>query len=212
MTSRSLIAKNASLAGCSICHLLCRIPEKKDPENTFCPRCGAVLHIRKPMSIGRTWALIVAAVILYVPANFFPITRITSFGSTQSDTIISGVVYFIQSGMWLIAAVIFTASVLIPIFKLIILIFLLVSIRHRSEWRPVERARLYRLIEGIGRWSMVDIFVVTILVALVQLGNTATIEAGPGAVFFAAVVIITMAASMSFDPRLIWDEKEESYE
>ncbi|OGP56977.1 MAG: paraquat-inducible protein A [Deltaproteobacteria bacterium RBG_13_49_15] len=208
----SLTARNASLAGCSICHLLCRISEKKDSENTFCPRCGAVLHMRKPKSIGRTWALIIAAVILYIPANLFPITRITSFGVTQSDTIISGVVYFIQSGMWLIAAVIFVASVLIPIFKIIILIFLLVSIRHRSEWRPSERARLYRFIEGIGRWSMVDIFVVTILVALVQVGNAATIEAGPGAVFFAAVVIITMVASMSFDPRLIWDEKEKSYE
>jgi paraquat-inducible protein A len=203
-----LKAKNKSLAACRICRLLCHVPEDSGGEGLECPRCGAPLYFRKPFSVNRTWALILAALILYIPANFLPITRITSYGNTQSDTIISGVIYFIQAEMWLIAIVIFSASVVIPIMKLVILGFLLISIRYRPEWNPKERTRLYRLIEGIGRWSMVDIFVVTILVALVQVGNVASIEAGPGAVFFAAVVILTMLASMSFDPRLIWDKKE----
>ncbi|MEW5909523.1 MAG: paraquat-inducible protein A [Thermodesulfobacteriota bacterium] len=201
-------AKQASLIACGTCRLLCRVPPGLEGEALECPRCGAHLHFRKPNSISRTWALILASLVLYIPANLLPITRITSFGNTQSDTIISGVIYFIQAEMWLIAAVIFTASVLIPIMKLVILGFLLISIRYRPGWKPKDRTRLYRLIEGIGRWSMVDIFVVTILVALVQVGSVARIEAGPGAIFFAAVVILTMFASMSFDPRLIWDNQK----
>jgi paraquat-inducible protein A len=120
----------------------------------------------------------------------------------------SGVIYFIGSGMWPIALVIFVASILVPMLKLIILTFLLISVQRKSTWRLKDRTRLYRITEAIGRWSMVDIYVVTILVALVNLGSLATIKAGPGAAFFAAVVVITMFAAMSFDPRLIWDAKE----
>jgi paraquat-inducible protein A len=166
------------------------------------------MHQRKPNSIKRTWALVLAACIFYIPANLFPVTIVTSLGKAQADTIMSGVIYFIGSGMWPIALVIFVASILVPILKLIILTFLLISVQRKSTWRPKDRTRLYRITEAIGRWSMVDIYVVTILVALVNLGSLATIKAGPGAVFFAAVVVITMFASMSFDPRLIWDAKE----
>ena len=120
----------------------------------------------------------------------------------------SGVIYFVATGMWPIALVIFVASILVPMLKLSILIFLLISVQRKSVWRPKDRTRLYRITEAVGRWSMVDIYVVTILVALVNLGNLATIKAGPGAGFFAAVVVITIFAAMSFDPRLIWDAKE----
>jgi paraquat-inducible protein A len=153
-----------------------------------------------------------AAFIFYIPANLLPITKVTSLGAVQSDTIMSGVIYFIQSGMWPIALVIFVASVAVPLLKLLMLTYLLYSVKRKSAWRPRDRTRLYRITEAVGRWSMVDIYVVTILVALVNLGALATIEAGPGAVFFATVVVITMIAAMSFDPRLIWDAKENQDE
>jgi paraquat-inducible protein A len=174
----------------------------------LCPRCGATLHLRKRNSIARTLALILAAFLFYIPANLMPITKITSLGVVQTDTIMSGVIYFIATGMWPIALIIFVASVFVPLLKLMILTFLVISVQRHSDWRPKDRTRLYRLTETIGRWSMVDIFVVTILVALVHIGAIANIEAQRGAVFFAAVVVITMFAAMSFDPRLIWDTKE----
>src|SRR5690606_14067144 len=137
--------------------------------------------------------------------NALPVMTVTTLGRSQSDTILSGVEYLLLHGMWPLALVVFTASVFVPILKLAILAFLLVSVRRGSRWRPLERTRLYRLTEAIGRWSLVDIFVVTILVALVRLGSLATIRAEAGAVFFGAVVVLTMLAAESFDPRLIWD-------
>jgi paraquat-inducible protein A len=173
-----------------------------------CPRCGSVLHQRKVNSITRTWALVIAALIFYVPANVLPITVVASLQGIQADTIISGVIYFIKSGMWPIALVIFTASVFVPLMKLMILIYLLISVQRDSQWRRKDRTVLYRITEAVGRWSMVDIYVVTILVALVKMEALANIDAGPAAVHFAAVVVITMFAAEGFDPRLIWDEKE----
>jgi len=201
-------ARNASQISCHSCHLLCRINFSKIGVSLVCPRCGSTLHQRKPNSLKRTRALVLAAIIFYIPANLLPVTVVISFGKTQSDTIMSGVIYFIATGMWPIALVIFVASILVPMLKLTILSFLLITVQRKSTWRPKDRTRLYRLTEAVGRWSMVDIYVVTILVALVNLGNLATIKAGPGAGFFAAVVVITMFAAMSFDPRLIWDAKE----
>ncbi len=208
MKTLPFTARNASQIACHSCHLLCRINFSQIGESLVCPRCGATLHQRKPNSLKRTWALVMAAFIFYIPANVLPITVVISFGKAQSDTIMSGVIYFIGSGMWPIALVIFVASILVPMLKLILLTFLLISVQRNSTWRPKDRTRLYRITEAVGRWSMVDIFVVTILVALVNLGNLATIQAGPGAGFFAAVVVITMFAAMSFDPRLIWDAQE----
>ena len=161
--------------------------------------------MRKPNSVQRTWALVIAAAICYVPANLLPVMTVTSLGKPVSDTIMSGVVYFIEHGDWPLALVIFTASIFVPMMKLAILVFLLISVQLRSRWRPVERTRMYRLTEAIGRWSMVDIYVITIMVALVRLGNLATIEASAGAVFFGSVVVITIFAAESFDPRMIWD-------
>ena len=207
-----LTARRASLISCHSCHLLCKAAPAAKGLSMSCPRCGSQLHSRKPNSVARTWALIVAAFIFYIPANVLPITRVISFGQAQSDTIMSGVIYFVQSGSWPIALVIFVASVFVPLLKLFLLTFLLISVQRKSQWRPKDRTRLYRITEAVGRWSMVDIYVVTILVALVKLGSLATIEAGPGAVFFAGVVIITMFAAMSFDPRLIWDAQEPNDE
>ena len=193
------------MLACHRCHLLCR----QTPEAAHCPRCGTTLHSRKPNSIARCWALVLAAAVFYIPANVLPITHTTSLGAVQSDTIMSGVIYFIHSGSWPIALVIFVASVFVPLLKLLILSFLLISVQRHWQWRPVDRTRLYRITEAIGRWSMLDIYVVTILVALVHLGALANIEAGPGALFFAAVVVVTMFAAEAFDPRLIWDGMEE---
>jgi paraquat-inducible protein A len=202
--SAALTARRLGLVACHRCHLLCRQAAKP----VTCPRCGAPLHSRKPNSIARTWALVLAATVFYIPANVLPVTITTSFGMVQSDTIMSGVIYFMHSGSWPVALVIFVASIFVPILKLIILSFLLISVQRRWHWRPVDRTRLYRLTEAIGRWSMLDVFVVTILVALVHLGALANIEAGPGALFFAAVVVVTMFAAEAFDPRLIWDGME----
>lgn len=173
-----------------------------------CPRCGEPVHLRKANSLTRTWAFLIAALIMYVPANVLPISIVTAVGNTQSDTIFSGVIYFIHAGEWPIAAVIFTASIFVPILKLLVIIYLLLSIHFKSHWRPRERTRLYRIIEGIGRWSMVDIYVVTIMAALVHVGAIANFSVGPAAVYFASVVVLTIIASMSFDPRLIWDAME----
>jgi len=210
-SSRDIPVARANLIGCHTCHLLCRLPSQGGHGLT-CPRCGTHLHRRKPNSIARTWALILAAAIFYVPANVLPITIVTSLGKKQADTIISGAMYFISSGMWPIALVIFVASVFVPLIKLLTLSYLSFSVQRKSRWRPVDRTKLYRMTEVVGRWSMMDVYVVTILVALVKLGALATIEAGPAAVYFCALVIITMFAAMSFDPRLIWDQTEDRNE
>ena len=201
--NRPVTARSLGLVRCHDCSLLAAA------HLQTCPRCGARLHLRKPDSLGRTAALVLAALVLYLPANLLPITVTTAIGTRQADTILSGVIYFMQTGSWEIASVIFIASVFVPFAKLIILVLLLVSVRFRWRWRPRDRTVLYRLTELVGRWSMVDIYVVTILVALVRLGAVATIEAGPAAVYFAAVVVLTMFAAESFDPRLIWDALEE---
>lgn len=197
---------------CHSCSLLVRQPSFPGQARVKCPRCGARLHLRKPNSLVRTWALVIAALILYIPANLLPVTITTYLGSNQSDTIISGVLYFMRTGSWGIALIIFVASIVVPIAKLVVLSGLLVTVQRRSRWRPEERTRLYRITELVGRWSMLDVFVVTVLVALVRLGYLTTIEAGVGIVYFAAVVVVTMVAAMTFDPRLIWDALEKNDE
>jgi paraquat-inducible protein A len=199
------------MAGCHRCRLLCRLPRGGRNAAVRCPRCGAPIHQRRPGSIQRTWALVIAAMIFYIPANVLPISITGAMGSSHGDTILSGVIYFIQSGSWYIALVIFIASVLVPVLKILILAFLLLSVQLKWQWRPLDRTRLYRLIELIGRWSMVDIFVIAIMAALIHLKGLADFRAGPATIYFAAVVVITILASMSFDPRLIWDGIEEDY-
>jgi paraquat-inducible protein A len=202
-------AKSLGLVSCHDCHLLSRWPQPAPGQSAFCPRCGATLHQRRPNSIAYTWALVIAAMIFYIPANVLPMTVTSALGATQADTIMSGVIYFIHSGSWEIAMVIFVASIFVPFMKFMVLIYLLLSVQFKSIKRPKDRTRLYQLTEAIGRWSMLDIYVVTILIALVKLGILADIEAGPAVIYFAAVVVVTMLAAESFDPRLIWDVVEE---
>jgi paraquat-inducible protein A len=204
MTAATMTSADAGLLGCHSCGLLTRARSGQHAE-LICPRCGAALHKRKPNSLARTWAFVIAAFICYIPANLLPMTVVTSLGKAQSDTIMSGVIYFFQHGQWPIGLVILIASVVVPLTKLFILIYLLISVQRKSQWRPAERTRLYRITEAIGRWSMTDIYVVTIMVALVHVGNLAIIEAGTGAIFFGAVVVLTIIAAMTFDPREIWD-------
>jgi paraquat-inducible protein A len=200
-----------ALLSCHACDQLVRIRHPGQHARLVCPRCGAALHRRRPNSLTRTWALVVTAAILYVPANLLPVMTVTSFGKGEPDTILSGVKALIDVGMWPVALLVFFASITVPVLKLIGLTFLLVSVQRHSGWRPRDRTLLYRVIESVGRWSMVDIFMISILVALVDLGSIATIQPGAGAIAFASVVIITMIASMGFDPRLIWDRQETSH-
>lgn len=201
-------ARHQGLSTCHNCQLLVRLSASPKNAKASCPRCGTGLHFRKPNSLSRTWALLIAAAVLYIPANALPISRVSALGSVESDTIVSGVIYFIQSGEWPIALVIFVASVFVPMLKLVALAYLLISVQTKSEWRPRDRTQLYRIVEAVGRWSMVDIYVITIMAALVNVGALASFEAGPAAVFFAGVVVLTMFAALSFDPRLIWDAME----
>lgn len=207
--SAAVTAAGLGLRRCHVCGQLSRAPAAlREPR---CPRCGAALHLRKPASVSRSWALLVAAMILYVPANTLPMMRTSSLFGSQSDTILSGVVYFWTSGSWYLALIIFFASIMVPMLKMIALALLLVSVQRRSRWQPEQRARLYRLVEFVGRWSMLDIYVVAVIVALVQLKALATIQPGAGAAAFGAVVVLTMFSAMAFDPRLIWDARETSH-
>ena len=210
VTHRS--AMQLGLVSCHACHLLSRRPKAPAQGVACCPRCGEELHQRKPNSLMRTWALVIAAMVFYIPANVLPMTVTSALGTVQADTIMSGVIYFMQHGSWEIALVIFTASIFVPFLKFIILIYLLLSVQFKWIKKPKDLTRLYRFTEAIGRWSMLDIYVVTILVALVKLGFLADIEAGPAAIYFALVVVTTMIAAESFDPRLIWDVVEEKHE
>jgi len=203
MTELTVSAAEQGLCSCHVCNLVSRRERVSVPAH--CPRCGASLHFRKPGSVSRCWALLIAAYILYIPANLLTMMETGSLISYRKDTIVSGVVELWKSGSWAIAVIVFIASVTIPLLKMISLTLLLVSVQRRSRWHPRERTRLYRLLELVGRWSMLDIYVVTLLAALVQLGAMGTVKAGPAALAFGAVVVLTMLASMQFDPRLIWD-------
>ncbi|CAB5520265.1 paraquat-inducible protein A [Stutzerimonas stutzeri] len=197
----------ASELGLQLCHdcgLACR------SEDSHCPRCEAPLHRRKPNSLARTWALLIAALIMYVPANMLPVMYTDMFGSGSANTILSGVVEFWKGGSWDIALLIFIASVGVPCMKFFVLALLLVSTGRRSRWAMRERARLYRFIEIIGYWSMLDVLVVALVAALVQFRALSTIEPRLGILFFGLVVVLTMLASMSFDPRLIWDAEKNN--
>jgi paraquat-inducible protein A len=196
----------APLLLCEACGLTGPVTGHGSP----CARCGAKRHFRKQNSVARSWALAITAAILYIPANTFPIMTVTSFGSGTPDTIISGIKELFLAGMWPLALLVFFASVTVPVLKLVGIAFLLITTQRRSRWRLRDRTVLYRIVEAVGRWSMIDIFMLSILAGLVRLGSIATIEPGVGAVSFAGVVVITMFAAMTFDPRLMWDGAGEN--
>lgn len=195
-------AANKGLACCNICHLLSPVAMQR------CPRCNASLHLRYPHSIQRTLALIFTAILFYIPANLYPIMTTTILGDETSSTILSGVVLFVEHGSYFVAFVIFTASVLIPLAKIIIILWLCYATSKQSRLSKAELTRLYRATEFIGKWSMIDIFVVAILVALVQVSSIMAIEPGTAAQAFAGVVILTMLAAHQFDVRLMWDKQQ----
>jgi paraquat-inducible protein A len=200
-------AASRGLASCHSCGMLCRMDGSN--QRLACPRCGARLHLRKPGSIARTWTLLILSAVLYIPANTLPILESHSLLENQSSTIMAGIIMFWKQGSWFVAGLIFIASIVVPLTKLFALALLLLSVQRRACWSPQQRTQLYRMVDFVGRWSMLDIFVVALTVALVQVGALASIQAGPGAVAFGAVVIITMLAAQSFDPRLIWDASEQ---
>jgi paraquat-inducible protein A len=199
-------AHELGIIGCHVCGLVCREPTFDDAA---CPRCGATLHRRKPDSLRRTWALLVAAFILYIPANVLPIMRTVSLGDIDDNTIISGVVELWVKGSPSLAVIVFTASIVVPMFKFLVLGTLLVTTQRRSAWALRQRAQLFRVVEFIGYWSMLDVFVVALLTTLVRFGFFSQVEPLPGVVFFGLTVILTMFASMSFDPRLMWDGPDD---
>lgn len=196
-------ARHTDLASCTTCGLLSH-PAPKAARGC-CPRCGAELTARHHHSIETTWALVIAAAILYVPANALPVLVTTTLGSSESDTIISGVYYLYESGSWLLALIVLVASVIIPLGKLVALAYLLFTVQRGSAKNNHDRARLYRLVEFVGRWSMLDVFVDAFIVALVQLEPLMSVAPGSGVVYFMAVVVLTMLAAHSFDQRLIWN-------
>lgn len=200
----AVIRSGKAVLGCHTCGLL----RPRDSGLSHCPRCGSGLHYRKSNSLQRTWALLLAAAALFIPANVYPIMEVIQFGRGSPDTILSGVTKLIGAGMWGLGLLVFFVSIVVPLAKLASLVWLLRSVERRSNWNPKDRTRLYRVTEMVGSWSMVDIFLVGLLTGLVSLDVLATIRPGIGATFFAGVVILTMFAAMSFDPRLIWDNAD----
>jgi len=199
----------AGLWRCRGCAAVCMPPPAAWAQGrTRCPRCDAVVHPRQPESVARTWAFLLAATALYLPANLLPVTTTASIGGRQSDTIFSGIVYFWKDGSYGLAALVFVASIVVPMTKLLLLSLLLISLqRHDRRW-ALRRLAAWRVLELIGRWSMLDIFVITILAALVQVESLAELRPGPGAMAFGAVVVLTMLATHWFDPRLLFDKPE----
>jgi paraquat-inducible protein A len=201
--SEAVAALRLGLARCHCCGLVCR-PGAEGDEH--CPRCHVALHRRKPQSVQRTVAWITTATVLYIPANVLPVMGTTSVLGREHHTIIGGIVELWQSGSWELALIVFVASIAVPILKVCALGLLAFTAARRSRWRQMDRARLYRLVEAVGHWSMLDVFVVVLLVGMVRFGAFATVQPEAGLLAFGGVVIATMLASSSFDPRLIWPE------
>ena len=193
------------LATCHLCYKLAPVDLHR------CPRCGTALHLRKNDSIQRTLALLFTACLLYIPANMYPIMYTDQLGTETASTILGGVVLLIDLDSIPIAAVIFVFSIMVPSGKLMAIFYLVWTAERHSRLNPRQRTVMYRITEFIGKWSMVDVFVVSILVTLVHLGGLLVIRPGIAALSFAGVVIVTMLAAESFDPRLIWDNMEDQH-
>lgn len=207
MNTGALTAGKLGFVSCEACGLLTKPADLKEPGH--CPRCGEELALRKHNSIQRTWALIIAAAICYIPANLLPVMVTTTLASAEEDTIMGGVVLLYETGSWPLALIVLIASVVIPLAKLAALGYLLVTVQRGTAAHRHDRARLHRLVEFVGRWSMLDVFVDTFTVALIQLEPLMSVKPGMGVLFFASVVVLTMIAAETFDPRLIWDSSRD---
>ena len=198
-------ARDLNLCLCHSCGLACDMTG----EPHECERCGAPLHRRKSNSLTRTWAYLLAALVFYIPANLLPVMNTSMLGSGSDSTIIGGVLEFWEHGAWDIALIIFIASIAVPGVKFVALSMLLITVQRGSTWAQQQRSKLYRFVELIGYWSMLDVLVVALVAALVQFRALSSIDPRMGILFFGLVVVLTMLAAMSFDPRLIWDVEVE---
>lgn len=198
-------AAELNLVLCHACGLACA--RHDNPQQ--CPRCAAPLHRHKPDSLARTWAYLIASLVFYIPANLLPVMNTKLFGAGSDSTIMAGVIEFWSHGAWDIALIIFIASIAVPATKFGALALLLITVQRRSAWARKERTRLYRFVELIGYWSMLDVLVVALVAALVKFQALGDIEPRLGILFFGIVVVLTMLAAMSFDPRLIWEHTDE---
>jgi paraquat-inducible protein A len=196
------MGRTLGLLACTHCHATVRAINR---SRAFCPRCGAPVHERRPHSVATTTALLLSAALLYVPANLLPVMHMQTLLSEEDDTIMSGVLSLIQEGSWPLALLVFVASIVVPMLKLIAMGWLLISVARQSRGHALQKARLFRLVEFVGRWSMLDVYAIALLVSLVQIRSLATIQVGLGALAFGAVVVLTMLAAQSFDERLLWD-------
>ncbi len=194
------------LYGCPHCGLVSRPVNPNDGRPLRCPRCLTALDHAYAGSLQRTWAYTLAAMLLYLPANALPImTTVTVFG-TSPHTILGGIAELWQNGDWSLAVIVFVASIVVPLLKLFVLLLLAFTAQRRSRWRSPERARLYRLLDAVGHWSMLDVYVVVLLVGMVRFAPLAGIRPEPGLLAFGAVVVLSIMAANAFDPRLIWPE------
>ena len=197
---------------CHECHMVVPMPQEgKGQASVYCPRCGCPVHARKPNSLAHSWALVITSLILLFPANLLPIMKVDYMGASEYSTIMDGIIYFFKEGSYGIGAVILVASVLVPVFKIVGIMIILLSIHFRIESWLEHKTLMFRFIKFIGRWSMLDIFVIALLTALVDFGFLSTIAAAPAAPFFCGVVIATMLAAEVFDTRLIWDAAAKSH-
>lgn len=206
MSAHYPTAPALGLAGCECCGLVLAVGEASAAR---CPRCAFPLHRRKPDSLQRTWAFLVAAALLYVPANLLPVMSTSNVFGHDNHTLVGGILELWHSGSWELATIVFVASIAVPLLKIAALALLAVTAQRRSRWRQRERAGLYRLVETVGHWSMLDVFVVVLLVGMVHFGVIASVEPEAGLLAFGAVVVATMLASASFDPRLIWPDDDD---
>lgn len=200
----TLVGRNGADAGlvtCGICETLC---STVDDSATHCPCCDASLHLRRQDSLSKTAAYLIAAAILYIPANLLPVMHTETIFGAQDDTIMSGVLLLLETGSWPLALLVFFASIMVPLLKLFSITLLLITCWRKSPRNPLQRTQLFRIVEAVGRWSMLDVYVVTVLVALVQFQSLASVHPGAGALAFGAVVVLTMLSAQSFDSRLIW--------
>jgi paraquat-inducible protein A len=204
-TLRGRTASSQGVAGCSICGLI----NKFDADgHARCRRCDNQLHARLPNSMQRTIALLLSAGLMYIPANFYPIMTTINLGKAMDNTILGGVAELWRTGSWPIAMIIFIASIVVPVVKLLVMAWLCFVVNKQDGLNPEKRTQVYRLTEFIGRWSMVDVFAVALMVALIRGGSLMSINPGPAALAFCSVVVLTMLAAITFDPRLLWDARQ----
>lgn len=205
------IDPSTQMLGCEYCGTVSVAPApSNDARRLRCPACGNTLHARKPRSVERTWAYLAAAAVLYVPANAMPIMATTNIFRREEHTIAGGIAELWADKAYGLALIVFVASIAVPLLKIGALALLAWTVRHTPNWRRLERAKLYRLVEAVGHWSMLDVYVVVLLAGMIRFGKLASVEPQPGLLAFAAVVVLTMLAAKSFDPRLIWEQHAPS--